>query len=163
MQLNHGMYCSNGHFQGLLVPNSRPVGPAHYLMGDDFSALKKAPKFCHECGMRTMAVCSRCEHPIQIGMTRPSFCGECGAPYPWTETALAAAKEYADELDELTAEDKAVMKKSFDDLTTDTPRTPVAATRFKKIMVKIGPAAGDALSKIVVNFATEAAKKLAGL
>jgi hypothetical protein len=66
-------------------------------------------------------------------------------------------------LDELTAEVKAVMKGSFDDLTTDTPRTPVAATRFKGIMAKMGPVAGDTLSKIVVNFATDAARKHLGM
>lgn len=163
MLLTNGMYCSNGHFQGLVVPGSHPVGPAYYLTDESLGGLQNAPRFCPDCGARTIVACSHCQHPIQVSGVRHSFCGECGAPYPWTETALVAAKEYADELDMLSADEKATLKKSFDDLTADTPRTPVAATRLKKIVAQAGPVAGKVLSKIIVNFATEAAMKLTGL
>ena len=93
----------------------------------------------------------------------PKFCGECGTPFPWTETALSAAKEYTDDLDELSAEEKYALKGPFDDLTSDTPRTPVAANRFKKFIAKVGPVAGSVLQKIVETVATEAAKKSIGL
>lgn len=55
------------------------------------------------------------------------------------------------------------MKKLLDDLTSDTPRTPVAANRVKKFIARIGPAAGSVLQKLVENTATEAAKKSIGL
>lgn len=93
----------------------------------------------------------------------PSYCGECGSPFPWTETALAAAREYTDDLDQLSQEEKTELKKALDDLTVDTPRTPLAASRFKKVLNKIGPKAGSVLQKIVENVLTEAAKKSLGL
>ena len=93
----------------------------------------------------------------------PRYCGECGKPFPWTETALEAAREYADDLDQLSSEEKAKLKATFDDLTIDTIRTPLAANRFKKFMTKVGPAAGGVLQKILEAVATEAAKKSMGL
>lgn len=93
---------------------------------------------------------------------KPAYCGRCGKAYSWTQTALAAAKEYADEL-ELSDDDKAKLKAIFDDLTVDTPRTEMAAHRFKSVMRRIGPAAADVLTKIMVNVATEAAKKGMGM
>jgi hypothetical protein len=77
--------------------------------------------------------------------------------------ALFAAKEYTDDLDQLSAEEKKQLKATFDDLTSDTARTPLAANRFKKFVSKIGPVAGDVLTKIIVDFATEAVKKYMGL
>jgi len=64
----------------------------------------------------------------------------------------------ADELD-LSSEEKTKLKAAFDDLTVDPPRTELAAHRFRNFMKKIGPAAGDVLAKIMVNAASEAAKK----
>jgi hypothetical protein len=93
----------------------------------------------------------------------PKYCGECGKPFPWTEAALSAAKEYADELD-LNADEKEKLKSSIDDLTSDTSRTQLAASRFKKFMAKVTPEAGKALLQVVVSVATEEAnKKLMGL
>jgi Uncharacterized protein conserved in bacteria (DUF2321) len=40
----------------------------------------------------------------------PRYCGECGTPFPWTETALQAAKEYTDDLEQLTLEEKATLE-----------------------------------------------------
>jgi len=95
--------------------------------------------------------------------SRPGYCGGCGKPFPWTETAVSAAKEYTDELDQLSPEEKTMLKGTFDDLTIDTARTPLAANRFKKLMNKIGPNAAGVLSKIVETVMTEAVKKMMGL
>lgn len=79
------------------------------------------------------------------------------------ETALEAAHQYADDLDQLTLADKATLKATLDDLTVDTARTPLAANRLKKFLAKLGPVAGAVLQKIAENIATEAAKKSIGL
>jgi hypothetical protein len=92
----------------------------------------------------------------------PKYCGECGKPFPWTQAALSAAKEYTDTLD-LNTEDKETLKGAFDDLSSDTARTPLAANSFRRIVHKIGPAAGDILLKIMANVLTEVAKKSIGL
>jgi hypothetical protein len=60
---------------------------------------------------------------------------------------------------DLSSADKATLKATLDDLTVDTPRTELAAYHFKKFISKIGPTAGDVLTKIIVNVVTEAAKK----
>ncbi len=128
-------------------------------------------KFCTACGAAAIDSCQQCRGPIRGGSLGrvvggfkvPAYCQHCGKPFPWTENALAAAKEYADELD-LNADDKETLKSSIDDLTSDTARTPLAASRFRKFMAKITPEAGKALLQIVVSVATEAAKKkLSGL
>jgi hypothetical protein len=47
--------------------------------------------------------------------------------------ALQAASEYTDELQGLSDGDKTSLKNSFGDLTVDSPRTALAASRFKRI------------------------------
>ena len=92
----------------------------------------------------------------------PSFCPDCGEPYPWTEASLKAAKELADELDNLSLEEREILKKSLDDIMVmeDTPQTPVAATRFKKLIVKAGKPAAEAFRKLLIDVASETAKKI---
>ncbi len=117
---------------------------------------------CPKCGKESVPTCLNCESTI-LGTNRPAYCGVCGKPFPWTETTLATAREFADELESLSEGDKTALKATFDDLTIDTPRTELAAHRFKKFLAKIAPTAGDALKNIIVTVATEAAKKGMGL
>jgi hypothetical protein len=146
----------------------------HLILGslNRFPQFRKS--FCTDCGAATINECQTCHWPIEgIGDSAwmggggpyrpPKFCEECGTPFPWTETALSAAKEYTDDLDQLSVEEKTALKGTFDDLTSDTPRTPVAANRFKKFIAKVGPVAGGVLQKIVETVATEAAKRSMGL
>ena len=162
-----------------MEPKPRPKHVAqiclqgHLVLG----SLKELPEFrksfCEQCGTATISECQTCGWPIAgIGPDSwmggggpykpPKFCGECGRPFPWTEMALSAAKEYTDDLDQLSAEEKTTLKGTFDDLTSDTPRTFLAANRFKKFVSKIGPVAGGVLQKIIETIATEAAKKHLG-
>lgn len=164
------IYCRNGHFNGYM-PNPNPSydgekvlhGWQVPLMENELA--RRA--FCSTCGLANVFECPHCEAAIESdeehAPERPAYCSSCGKPFPWTETALKAANEYADQLEELSAEDRAALRATFNDLTTDTPRTELAATRFKKFVRRIGPTAGDVLKNLVVNFATEAAKKLTGL
>jgi hypothetical protein len=146
----------------------------HLVLG----SLKTFPQFeksfCEERGAPTIDQCQTCHWPIAgLGpdswmrgggpFKPPNYCGECGNPFPWTATAVAAAKEYTDELDQLSAEEKDALKNTFADLTSDTARTPLAAGRFKKFINKIGPTAGGMLQKIIETVLTEAAKKAIGL
>src|SRR5882672_4531511 len=86
--------CRNGH----LV-----LGSLH-----EFPQFRKS--FCEDCGAPAIDHCQTCCWPIAgIGpydwmggggpYRPPKYCGECGKPFPWTETALEAAKEYTDDLD----------------------------------------------------------------
>ena len=76
---------------------------------------------------------------------------------------MEAARELTDELDELSAEERAKLKASFDDLVADTSRTEVAVVRVKKSLAKIGRSSADSLRKIIVSIGTEYVKKQLGL
>ena len=52
------------------------------------------------------------------------------------------------------------LSKSIDDLITDSPRTELAATRFKKILLKVGEPAALALRELIVDIVSSTAKKL---
>jgi hypothetical protein len=127
--------------------------------------------FCDKCGAKTIQTCPGCETPIKgyyhvLGVFRPSkfypskFCHHCGQPYPWTESTIEAAKEYADELEKLTPEEREKLKKSIDDLVQDTPKTELAASKFKQLVTKAGGSTADIFQKVLVNIISETAKKL---
>ena len=90
----------------------------------------------------------------------PICCPDCGKPYPWTEIKLKAAQELADELDSLSAEERSLLKKSLNDIVRDTPKTTVAATRFKRLVAKAGKSAADGFRDILVDVLSEAVKKV---
>lgn len=145
----------------------------HVVLGSvkDSPHLRKG--FCEECGAATIEECQACGWPIAgIGPTAwmrgsgpyrpPKYCGACGNPFPWTESALSTAREYSDEITQLTPEEKNVLKGTLDDLTNDTDRTPLAARRFKKLTSKIGPGASGVLQKILETVVSEATKRMMG-
>lgn len=125
--------------------------------------------FCSKCGQRTIKACEKCKAAIRGGLRDvmslaeyvvPAFCQKCGASYPWTETRLSVAAEMTKELDGLNNEEKTLLASSLDDLVREGPRTTLAATRFKKIVAKAGGAAAESLKKILVDIASETAKKI---
>jgi hypothetical protein len=111
--------------------------------------------------------CQKCNCPIRgvsegmyiIYFKIPSYCIECGNPYPWTEKKIQATKELIDELDELTPEEREKLKLSINDLITDTPRSEVAVTIFKKNIPKINKVLAKSLLDMAVGIATDAVKK----
>ena len=124
-------------------------------------------KFCATCGGETITACQHCDSPIRghlrgslaYGYTPPKYCRECGKAFPWTAIALQTARMYADELSELSPEERQLLKGSLDDLVRDTPATPVAAIRFKKLLRKAGSDATEAMRKLVIDIVSETAKK----
>jgi hypothetical protein len=160
-------YCLNGHYIALAnkVIHVRSFHQMQVTAERASREQENLPAFCSKCGAKTVSACQHCNAEIALryqGET-VAYCGGCGKPFPWTEAALAAAKEYADELDELTSSEKTNLKAAFDEMTTDTARTPLATGRFKKLMDKIAPAAATAITKIIVSVATEEVKKQLGL
>jgi len=128
-------------------------------------------KFCSKCGAQTITECQSCKASIKgyyhcsvavIGFeyVPPKFCDNCGKPYPWTESKLKAAQELADEAENLTPAERDILKQSLDDLIRDTPNTQVAALRFKKLAAKAGDVILGGLRDIMVDVASETAKKI---
>jgi hypothetical protein len=125
--------------------------------------------FCSKCGQRTIKTCEKCKTPIRGGLRDvlsladyvvPAFCHKCGAPYPWTETRLNVAVEMAKELDGLSEEEKTLLASTLDDLVREGPKTSLAATRFKRVIAKAGSTAAESFRKILVDIASETAKKM---
>ena len=133
--------------------------------------------FCDKCGASTITNCPNCTAPIKgvyhspddlIPANRsacksfkpPRFCENCGKPYPWTEAKLKAAQEYSDMLNNLSPEERGMLKKSLDDIVRETPQTTVAATRFKRLVAKAGKAAAEGFRELLVDILSETAKKI---
>jgi hypothetical protein len=67
------------------------------------------------------------------------------------------------EIEGLNADERRQLAESLDDLVRDTPRTTLAASRFKRLTAKAGGAAGQVMTQLAVSVLTEAAKKAVGL
>ena len=148
--------CTNGH----LINSASLKYPEHNS------------EFCGKCGAPTITKCENCNagirgkyhdryiNVVDFAPKPPGFCPDCGKPYPWTEAKLKAAQELADLLEDLSPEERELLKKSFDDIVRDTPQTAVAATQFKRLAAKVGKTVAEELRKLVVDIASETAKKI---
>lgn len=126
--------------------------------------------FCDLCGSKTIRECPSC-HALIRGeyvtggisaheYTPPNHCYSCGAGFPWTTAKIEAAKEHAAEIEGLDESDRAQLQGAIDDLAAGGARTELAASRFQRLMKKVGPTVGGGLYKIVVDVASDAAKKV---
>lgn len=160
-QYANGQVCLNGH----------------KITGDVSSGF--AQNFCSECGASTIAKCPTCntnirgyyEHDNSGGVVIlsvpefnvPRHCHNCGSAFPWIADQISAASELVDELEELSADEKAKLRESIAFLTKDSPKTELASIRFKKILSKANTAIGNAIISIITSIATDAAKKQLGI
>lgn len=125
---------------------------------------------CSRCGSGTISACTHCKTPIRGQyvsdlpilpgrLNSPAFCGHCGKPYPWTETRLQAARDLADELDELNPIEREKLKDTLNDLVQDGPKTELATIRFKKIAQKLRKVSVEAIKTVLTDIVSETAKK----
>ena len=128
-------------------------------------------KFCDKCGAATITNCINCNSEIQgeycaegfIGIshyTAPAFCPNCGKPYPWIEARTQSAHDLAQELENISDDDKEILTQSINEIVKDSPKTTLAATRFKKILSKTSKPIVDAFRDILIDIVSETAKKL---
>jgi len=126
----------------------------HLVLGSLKSCSQLRKSFCEDCGAPTIDQCQTCCWPIAgLGPDSwmggggpwkpPNYCGECGSPFPWTATALATAKEYTDDLDQLSPEEKDALKSTFADLTSDTAqrRWPQVVSKSSQTKLALSRAA----------------------
>ncbi len=141
----------------------------HLINSEAYFESGRNQNFCVDCGVATIIKCEKCKMLIHGSSTStelysyyhvPSFCRYCGEAYPWVATRLRAAKDLAEELEELSENEKALLKQSIDDIVRDTPQTSVAVTRFKRLVIKGGKEVASAFKDILVDVASETAKKM---
>lgn len=141
-------------------------------------ATKNAPefssKFCGKCGQPTIDRCPTCKahitgryqatkKPSAISSPQslvPLYCHDCGKPYPWTQLTLDTAKELVSEEDGLTPEEKASITENLPDIITQTPRSPLAATRVKTAMEKMSGVGKEGFKQLLSDITTESSKRL---
>lgn len=142
----------------------------HIVNKETFSSPERNQEYCDKCGIKTITACPECNAPIKGyynvprvvsigGYRKPSYCHNCGKPYPWTVSSIQAASELADELDDLNSSEKQQLKDSFSDLIQNTPKSVVAETRFKKIIKKAGTEAYQEMKSILIEIVSESVKK----
>lgn len=156
----NAIYCINGHYIGLATATAMSQARMRAAMARYEFDDRTIEAFCTTCGAENINACKYCKAPIELKRSKPAFCSGCGKPHPWTETAIKAAKEYADEIEDLSVEDKATLKGTFDDMATNTPRTQLAVARYKRIMQKVASAAREPLYKLMVDVMSETAAKM---
>lgn len=129
-------------------------------------------KFCDECGAPTLSSCPSCGAKIRgesmssgvvvIGYVTPapSYCPECGKPFPWTVASLEALKELAELDDDLTDDDAETLAKSAEQAMSENPRTKVAGLRIKKILARAGKETVDGARDLLVDLLAETAKRM---
>lgn len=134
-------------------------------------------KFCSQCGSETITNCPHCSSilrgrydvPGVLDLTTdespaPSYCYNCGKPYPWTESALEAARLLILEDENLTDDEKNKFSDSLPDMLVEspTPKTQLAIVRFKKYLGKAAVYTAEGIRDIFVDVASEAIKKSLG-
>jgi hypothetical protein len=143
----------------------------HVITGDIENEPEKTSEFCKECGAKTIRNCPKCGTPFRgdhvyhgqvTWMTTPNYCYGCGAAFPWMVTKIAAAKEHAAEIEGLDEHERQQLPGIIDDLASGGPRTELAVGHFNRIMKKVAPTVGSVLQRVVVDVASETAKKWLG-
>ncbi|RKJ20108.1 DUF2321 domain-containing protein [Butyricicoccus sp. 1XD8-22] len=125
--------------------------------------------YCDKCGNKSISICPSCntvirgayenEIAIDFHYQAPSFCYSCGNPFPWIETLINNAVELIALDDNLSEENKAIIKSALPDLIVETPTTPLAAAKYKKFVPKAAKYIQDGLRNLLVDVASEAVKK----
>lgn len=127
--------------------------------------------FCGQCGAETITTCIECGAYIKgsyidtdfctpdMAPAVSSYCHNCGKPYPWTLSALEAAQELLEIEDILSQEELDYLSKNMSAIVSDTPKTTVVATKLKLAVGKLSRHVGSAIYDIVVDVASETAKK----
>lgn len=140
----------------------------HYSSPND----PNPPEFCELCGEKVIVTCPNCEQAILgdrdidgvvfLGSSTkavPSYCKSCGDSYPWTKTILEGAAELVSLDDDLSDQDKQLIKSAIPDLLVETPKTKVAEAKFSKGYSKASKLVKDSLYNLLVDVLSETVKK----
>jgi hypothetical protein len=142
--------CINGHVANYDEPNHQ--------------------KYCSVCGKETISECQYCHAPIRGRLydgeilIRPRYqkdmyCYECGKPYPWTEAIIKASTDLLWMDEDLSSDQKEILKNAIPDLIVEAPATPVAVASYKKYISKASDYISNALYQLLVDVVSESVKQ----
>ncbi len=155
--------CENGH-QITTCYNSKP---------------EQRMKFCQRCGAPTITACSSCGKEIRGAQVKdvnnwissrtgqqnlipithpdvPSYCLNCGKPYPWTKNKISTAIQILTEFGNLDEKEKENIEQDINNVARDVPQTELSAMRIKRIWEKYGRVGYE----IIMEFASRTASKI---
>lgn len=142
---------------------------------------ERQKKFCQECGAATINTCPSCSEGIQgdliaahqswadagRGVSKmvsvrpadvPSYCDNCGKPYPWTDNKIVTAVQIFTEFGGLDEEEKGTIEQDIKNIAKDIPQTKLSAMRLKRICEKCGKVAYDVIMELASKTAAEVLK-----
>lgn len=120
-------------------------------------------EWCGKCGAAILTACPGCKEPIPfhagLEASLAQYCAACSRPYPWTERAVSAARSLIRELASLDQYERDQLRRSVDHLLRETPQTPLAITRIRKTLDRIGGDHAKALRELLFSVASETVKE----
>lgn len=151
----------------------------HQITGGIQVFSEEMKTFCQECGATTLTTCPSCNAPIQggkiqtrqslvdarTGRTRktlesiapvPSYCPNCGQPYPWTKNKIVTAIQILTEFGDLEDKEKETIEQDVENIAKDVPEAELSARRIKRIWER-GKAVGY---EAIMEFASRTAAKI---
>jgi hypothetical protein len=139
------------------------------VVSANLESVEHSIQYCEDCGKETIDSCQECNQTIlgwsynphvsiMIPFQPSNFCRFCGKPFPWTKAKKEALDELIDFENDLTEDDKRLMKGTIDDIINETPRT--TALKFKHYLARFGKEAAKASRDIIVDIASETGKKI---
>jgi len=151
--------CENGH-QISCCYNIRP---------------EEQKKFCPECGAPTITACLKCNLAIQGAIIEsyeswdgrhtmrpvsrpkvPSYCSNCGEPYPWTQKKIQTAIQIFAEFGDLNEKEQETIEQDIKNIAKDLPEAELSARRIKRIWDR-----GKSISyEAIMEFASRTAAKI---
>lgn len=136
------------------------------------AAMERSPfnglSFCQQCSTKLISTCPSCGRSIigcsitdyeiygKTSVRRPAFCPHCGAPYPWTETAIETAREFIHLDDSFSCEERTSLIAALKETISETPKTKLAIFKIKKLLKK----ASETSSSAVLTFLVENACRM---
>jgi hypothetical protein len=139
------------------------------------SSANEFPQFrsphCTSCGAATITACTSCNTSIKGHLIDsmsiydpdvPSYCGGCGAAFPWRLKAIKNAEDTIRELG-LPLSDIDGALDALPDVMAETPGTSSAALRMKRFLSSAGKPTYEIALGVITDLLSETAKKTLGL
>jgi hypothetical protein len=146
-----------------------------HLITDEYNGSPERRKnYCDRCGEKTIFECPCCNQKIrgdyfffrslnrlksnQFHRQFPYYCDNCGEPFPWTIRKLEAIRDIVKEL-KITKNEKELLDTSLQNLVRDTPGSPAAVLKWKKVLSKVEETAYKTIEKLFIEIMSETVKK----
>lgn len=143
----------------------------HKITGRYVERPEDRQKRCPNCGEITTVACPNCGKEIRgdrieeelngciesVKRVRvPSYCANCGKPYPWTERKIRAAIQTFAEFGNLDESEKKTIDQDVVNIARDVPEAELSARRIKRIWEKCSRAGYE----VIMELASRTAAKI---